>query len=76
MSFLFTNFVTFVSMSFSNTFEKTQRNEIGRKSPSDLGDKTLANGTTYAILNESGVLFLPIPFSLSYGKFRYRRRWA
>ena len=40
-------------MIFSNTFEKTQRSEIGRKSPNDLGDETLAIGTTYAVLNES-----------------------
>ena len=52
--FLLTNFVIFVSIIFSNTFEKTQRSEIGRKSPSDLGDETLAMGTTFAILNESG----------------------
>ena len=57
MLFLFTNFVVFVSMIFSNTLEKTQRREIGRKSPSDLGDETLATGTTYAILNESGKVF-------------------
>ena len=53
MLFLFTNFVIFVSMIFSSTFEKTQRSEIGRKSPSDLGVETLAIGTTYAILNDS-----------------------
>ena len=47
----------FVSITFSNTFEKTQTSEIGRKSPSDLGDKTLAMGTTYAILNESEKVF-------------------
>ena len=52
--FLFTNFVIFVSIIFSNTLEKTERREIGQKSPSDLRDETLATGTTYAILNESG----------------------
>ena len=41
-------------MIFSNTFEKTQRSEIGRKSPSDLVVETLAIETTYAILNDSG----------------------
>ena len=41
-------------MIFSNTFEKTQRSEIGRKLPSDLEYETLAMGTTYAILNEYG----------------------
>ena len=55
MLFLFTNFVIFDSIIFSNTLEKTaERRKIGQKSPSDLGDETLANGTTYAILNESG----------------------
>ena len=54
MLFLFTNFVIFVSIVFSYIFEKTQRSEINRKSPSDMGDETLAMGTTFAILNESG----------------------
>ena len=54
MLILFINFIIFVLMIFSNTFEKTHRSETGRKSPSDLGDETLAMGTTYAILNESG----------------------
>ena len=54
MLFLFTNFVIFVSMIFSNTFEKAQKSEIGRKSSSDLGDETLAIGTTYAFLNKLG----------------------
>ena len=46
MLFLFTNFVLFVSIIFSNTLEKTERREIGRKSPSDLGEETLATGTS------------------------------
>ena len=54
MLFLFTNFVMFFSIIFSNTFEITQRSEIGRKSPSDFGVETLAIGTTYTILNDSG----------------------
>ena len=54
MLFLFTNSVIFVSIIFSNTLEKTERREIGRKSLSDLGVETLAAGTTYAISNESG----------------------
>ena len=54
MLFLFTNLVIFDSIIFSNTLEKTERRKIGQKSPSDLGDETLATGTTYAILNESG----------------------
>ena len=62
MLYLFTNFVIFVSMIFSNTFAKTQRSETGRKLPSDFGDETLAIGTTYAILNESGKVssFMPL----------------
>ena len=39
-------------MIFSNTFEKTERSEIGQKLPGDLGDETWVAGTTYATLRK------------------------
>ena len=54
MLFLFTNCVILVSNNFSNTFENTGSNEIGRKSPNAQGDEILGIGITYAILKHFG----------------------